>query len=255
MASDLSYVCISDARAGERRTSMADQFATRGVDVSFFDAFDLTDVFLRLPCYDRLARMRRYGRPMSRAEVGRYLGHRAVWHQLVHSGQDALCVMEDDIALLPGFCAATRELYDARAHWDIVRLTACGKQRQPAHAHLASGMKLAWSEQPAGLQCYMVTRAAARRLLDHTRTIVHAIDVALDRYWEHGQRMYVTHPPFAADARTPAEIAGQRLVPTLVQRAKAAYYRKTEARAADAYNRAHRRTYPVVIDTHGHTES
>ena len=41
-------------------------------------------------------------------------------------------------------------------------------------------------EQPNGTQGYLLNRRAARRLLDYTAGMAHAIDQAIDREWEHG---------------------------------------------------------------------
>src|SRR5215813_8278562 len=97
------FVCISLKSAIARRALMQQQFDKLGLDVEFFAAIqpasDLSDV----SAYDAATRMRRYGRPMSRGEVGCFLSHREVWKQLVASDLHAMCVMEDDIQLLEGF--------------------------------------------------------------------------------------------------------------------------------------------------------
>lgn len=228
---------------------MAVQFANHGIDARFFDAFELKGSVDTIPGYDAHGRRRRYGWPLSRGEVGCYLSHRAAWLQLVQSGNETMCVMEDDISLLNGFKAATEELHDTRQHWDMVRLMWINEREQTEYARLPSGSRLMWMESPVGTQSYMITRAAARKMLAYTATITHPIDIAFDRNWEHGQRMYVTSPQFAADTRAPTMITDRPDTRTFIQRLKLKYYRKIERRAMRRFNDAHRPKQPITIGT------
>ncbi|AOJ08639.1 glycosyltransferase family 25 protein [Burkholderia mayonis] len=248
MERGISYVCISLTRAQDRRAKMVEQFANHGINARFFDAFDLKGAVEAIPGYDAAGRQRRYGWQLSRGEVGCYLSHRAAWLQLVQSGKEAMCIMEDDITLLDGFKAATLELYAARQHWDMVRLMWINERQQSEYARLPSGTRLMWMENPVGLQCYMITRTAAQRMLDYTAKITHAIDIAFDRNWEHGQRMYVTSPQFVADTGAPTTITDRPDSRTLMQRLKAKYYRKVERRTSRCFNDEHRPKRPIQIE-------
>ncbi|WP_414143970.1 glycosyltransferase family 25 protein [Burkholderia stagnalis] len=70
MKRGISYVCISLARAQDRRAKMAEQFAAHDIDARFFDAFELKGSVDTIPGYDAAGRQRRYGWPLSRGEVG-----------------------------------------------------------------------------------------------------------------------------------------------------------------------------------------
>lgn len=227
---------------------MAKQFADHGIDARFFDAFELRGAVETIPGYNAVDRQRRYGWQLSLGEVGCYLSHRAAWIQLVQSGNEAMCVMEDDVSLLDGFKAATLELYNARQHWDMVRLMWLNEREQTEYARLPSGMRLMWMESPVGLQCYMITRTAAQHMLDYTAKITHAIDIAFDRNWEHGQRMYVTSPQFVADTGAPTTITDRLDNRTLMQRLKAKYYRKVDRRAARRFSDEYRPKRPIQIE-------
>lgn len=253
MSDDLSYVCISLARAQGRRSGMAEQFAEHKLNVRFFDAVEVSSPVDTVPDYDTEGRLLRYGRPLSRGEVGCYLSHRAVWSELVESSSEAWCILEDDITLLDGFEARTRALFAGRAHWDIVRLMGLAKRPQIEYATLPNDTKLMWvDDQPHGTQCYMITRKAAERMLKYTSKITHPIDIALDRHWEHQQRLYITAPEFVADQCVPTMIEDRAIIDhtdvrSVGQRMKAAYRRKVERLTKWHYNNMHRPTASNTI--------
>ncbi|MBY4753325.1 glycosyltransferase family 25 protein [Burkholderia dolosa] len=211
---NVQYVCISLKKSTDRRQNMTAQFANHGIDGRFFDAIESEGDGQSVHHYNARARTFLYGKPLTRGEIGCYLSHREVWKQLLSSGDDAWCVMEDDIVLLPGFTAATRELAACREHWDIVRLYGIFKNPQIEYAALPSGTRLMWMDvHPLGTQCYVITRAAAQRMLAHSEKIMHPIDDTIDQNWKHKLRLYITSPEFVADgnfASTIGPLAGRQ---------------------------------------------
>jgi glycosyl transferase, family 25 len=237
----MKYICISLKSALDRRAAMEMQFAEHGLNVEFFEAIqpaaDLSDV----PSYDASDRMRRYGRPMSRGEVGCYLSHREVWKQLIGSNLEAICVMEDDIQLLEGFEATVNELFEHRQHWDIVRLVSLNKHPAVPYAVLPSGLKVVWTDRASvGTQCYLVTRAAAERLLEHSKRIVHAIDTTIDRHCEHRQRLLLTVPEVVRALPVPSTLGPRVGEPTFSMRMREKFFRRLDKLAAARYNQVHR---------------
>lgn len=249
MGRGLSYVCISLVGSTARREMMIKQFEQRGIDARFFNALEIRGPVENIPGYDAKARQRRYGWPLKKGEVGCYLSHRAVWHQLIESGDEAWCVMEDDIALADGFKTTTAELFDARKHWDVVRLMGLNKRPQREYAVLPGGAKVMWMDRhPVGTQCYVITRDAAARLLAYTDRIFHPIDVALDRNWEHGLRLFITSPEFVSDAEFASTMTGQAIKQqSLAGRLKAKLYRRIDKCSAALYNMRNRPTKPVML--------
>lgn len=194
----LSYVCISLTRSPERRKRMLGQFSLRRLDARIFDAIDIEVPVELVPGYDVKARRRCYGYPLNKGEVGCYMSHRAVWRQLLDSHDAAWCVMEDDILISEAFKPAVEGIFARREDWDVVRLTYLNDHHQVEYAVLDDSLKLMWMGGPAnGMQAYLITRHGAARLLDQTRRILHAIDVVLDRQWEHRLRLFVTSPELA----------------------------------------------------------
>jgi glycosyl transferase family 25 len=229
---------------------MTEQFAQHGIDARFFSAFEIHGPVENVPGYDAQARRRRYGFQLTKGEVGCYLSHRAVWHQLVESGDDAWCVMEDDLMLVDGFKKTTAELYETRAHWDVVRLMGIIKRPQTEYAVLGSGVKVMWMDrQPVGSQCYVLTRDAAIRLLDYTDKILHALDIAIDRHWEHGLRLFITSPEFVSHAAIASTIGPRDASKTLAIRMKEKLYRRLDKFSAALYNARNRPTKPTHLSS------
>ncbi len=229
---------------------MSKQFEQRGIDARFFNAIEIRGPVEKVPGYDAKARALRYGWPLKKGEVGCYLSHRAVWKQLVESGDEAWCVMEDDVVLADAFKTITAELFDAREHWDVVRLFGLNKRPQREYAVLSSGAKVVWLDRhPAGTQCYVITRDAAARLLSYTDRIRHPIDLAVDRNWEHGLRLFITSPEFVSVAGFPSTIADEGLKQSIPGRLTAKLYRRVDKCLAAVYNMRNRPTKPLRLST------
>ncbi|MFT4432070.1 glycosyltransferase family 25 protein [Caballeronia sp. 15715] len=242
------FVCISLERARERRALMARQFQAHGIDVQFFSGIEPRSPADAINESDFSARMRRYGRPMSEGEIGCYLSHREVWKQLVDSGDDAWCIMEDDIALRSGFVATVWELASNRDHWDVVRLMGLNRNERIPYAKLPSGTQLMWMDrQPVGLQCYMLTRAGAAALLAHTHKIVHAIDTAVDRHWEHKLRLFVTEPEYVETVDMVSTVGFRPGITSLSTRVREKIYRRIDKTMAALYNAKRRPQRPIHL--------
>jgi glycosyl transferase family 25 len=248
MVSRVSYVCISLTGATERRTLMTRQFKEHSLDVQFFNGIEVLDPAFDVSTAELAARMRRYGRPLSNGEIGCYLSHREVWKQLVNSRDDACCVMEDDIALHSGFRVAVDELIAHREHWDVVRLMGLNRRERIPSADLPSGMQLMWMDrQPVGTQCYVISREGAAALLKHTNSIVHAIDTAIDRHWEHRLRLFVTEPEFVSTVDMGSTVGSRPGTTTLSMFVKEKLYRRLDKFTAARYNSKHRPRRSIVI--------
>jgi glycosyl transferase, family 25 len=248
MAGGGSYVCISLARAHERRALMKRQFEKQGIKVQFFDGIEPTGPLDCIENYDEARRVRLHGVPLTHGEVGCFLSHREVWRNLVASGGSACCVMEDDIVLRDGFRAAVEELFATRAHWDMVRLMGIVKTRpRIPTAVLASGMKLMWMKRhPDGTQCYVITREAAIRMLENTDRFFNAVDNAIDRHWDHRLRLYITSPEFVDLAEGESMIGARPTPRSLLVRLRVKFHRRVDKLRMAIYHWRHRPRQPTV---------
>lgn len=90
--------------SSERRASIARALDERGVAFRFEDAYDarsLSDAEVDMVSDQRAAQLR-YGRALTRGELGCFASHRSVWRKIVVSGRSAV-VLEDDALLEDAF--------------------------------------------------------------------------------------------------------------------------------------------------------
>ncbi len=168
-----------------------------GLAWSFFDAIRVSEP---PPEYDRDARRRWFGFDLSLGEIGCFLSHRALWLACTRSGERAWCILEDDLAVLPGF-AETLAAVEAAAGWDIVRLMQLLPRRGWVQQRLPGGRSLLmFPRQPSGGQGYLVTPHGASVMLAYTRRIWEPMDNAVDTYWRHGLNVFGVDPPVIAVA-------------------------------------------------------
>lgn len=227
---------------------MAAQFKQHEIDGHIFDAIEIEGGVENIPGYSDSARKFLYGAALTKGQIGCYLSHREVWKQLVASGDDVWCVMEDDIRLEQGFKAATEELYSFREHWDVVRLYGIFDNPQIEYASLPSGMKLMWMDlHPLGTQCYVISRSAAMRLLETTEKIRVPIDDALDQNWKHKLRLYLTSPKFVSDLNFSSTIGHLDGSQTIAYRLCVKPFRRLRKLAPMLFNARNRPASPIKL--------
>lgn len=79
------------------------------------------------------------------------------------------------------------------------------------YAHLDHNLILrAYDRPPSGMQGYLITPRAARRLVAHANRIVWPIDETLDQYWKHGLRLCTALPAAIGIADTFESTIGDR---------------------------------------------
>jgi len=179
--------CVSLADEHARRDYMRRQLDACGLPYRFFDAVRI-DLARGWPDnYARQQRLRHSGVDMRAGEMGCYLSHREIWKAFL-AGDDELClVLEDDVEIGPDFAAVVNALCDDTRDWEFVRLTGVFPRTAfPLRRVAGEHFLVNYLAQPNGTQGYLLNRRAARRLVDYTADMAHAIDMAIDREWEHG---------------------------------------------------------------------
>ena len=179
--------CVSLADEHARRDYMRRQLDACGLPYRFFDAVRI-DLARGWPeSYARQQRLRHSGIDMRAGEMGCYLSHREIWKAFL-AGDDELClVLEDDVEIGPDFAAVVNALCDDTRDWEFVRLTGVFPRTAfPLRRVAGEHFLVNYLAQPNGTQGYLLNRRAARRLVDYTADMAHAIDMAIDREWEHG---------------------------------------------------------------------
>jgi len=204
-----------DQRARSRQVSIAMQFEFSLVVISFPDSArreriraNLESLSIpwrffdarreprdHLPCYDNTESVRFWGRGLSKSEIGCAASHLDILTELAKSQQEKwLLVIEDDVALDPGF--------DYRTLVELCKRIGIGYLRLYAR-HLARSRHVTWLGQrelirfkkaPMGTQAYLISNQNARSFVEVVRRISRPIDWEMDRLWAIGLYNYALFP-------------------------------------------------------------
>lgn len=223
-----TITCISLADQHERRAFMKTQLDACGIPYRFMDAIRV-DLKNGWPAsYQREQRLRHSCIDLRAGEMGCYMSHRQVWQQFLQSTEELCFVLEDDVQLHADFAPTIRALIGRRDAWEFVRLFGMFKRPTRSLLELGGAHRLVdYDKQPSGMQGYLMNRAAAARLVDHTQQMIYPIDVAIDRDWEHGVPMtgvepsVISHPELFETTLG----SGQRVKLSLRQKLIREYYR------------------------------
>ncbi|MFP1646719.1 glycosyltransferase family 25 protein [Pontitalea aquivivens] len=137
-----------------------------------------------------------YPFPLRPAEVATFLSHRACWQAIVNQGLDAALILEDDVALEePAFSRALEAAQALMVQGDMVRFPI--KMREKPGKILSAGVDpcvMVPRSIGLGMVVQIVTRDAARVLLEKTRHFDRPVDTYLQMRWDHGLRVLTVWP-------------------------------------------------------------
>jgi glycosyl transferase, family 25 len=192
--------------ATERRTVFAEAARGARADWRFVDASSSPPA--DVPYTDQAAALR-FGRPLSRGEIGCFASHLAAWKSLLASNDGQRIVLEDDTIVDWPLMDRIAEVDFAGLGIDLVRFYSTHAFKHSVaierflgpHTHLLQtrGMFL-------GTQGYMVTRRAAQRLVELARSITMPVDWFMTRYWAYGFRNYCVFPFPLIERFVPSDI-------------------------------------------------
>jgi glycosyl transferase family 25 len=112
-----------------------------------------------------------------------------LWTRLLDDDADQYIVLEDDVIADWAMMQTLARTDFRRAGISYLRLYYLSPSPFIVRdeAFLRRGTRLLELTAHAfGSQAYVITRAAARKLVEHCRTVRRPIDDELDRYWDHG---------------------------------------------------------------------
>lgn len=153
-------------------------------------------------------------RPLQKGELGCYSSHYQLWAWLENNTEyDQMVVIEDDVAMdwifLSEFCKTNltskgidylRLFAKMPSPWKFVTSPFFDKYR-----HL-----IQFTGYPLGTQAYVVTREGARKFRENGQNITAAVDVYMDRTWEHGVMNLAIFPFPAYERYQPSSIGESR---------------------------------------------
>ena len=115
---------ISLPEAAARRMLITQQMGTLGLIYSLINGVRPDPAQLDKTGYHHSERMRRYGYPMARGEIGCFLAHQSVW-RLVQEQTEKCLILEDDAVIL-GLKPSLLDALQANPY-PMVRLAGLGR--------------------------------------------------------------------------------------------------------------------------------
>jgi GR25 family glycosyltransferase involved in LPS biosynthesis len=192
MESALSLVVISFPDSA-RRDRIRANLEPLSIPWEFFDA--RREPRDDQPHYNSTESVRFWGRGLSKSEIGCAASHLDILMKLAKSRHEKwLLVIEDDVALDPGF--------DYKALVHLCKTSSIGYLRLYAR-HVARSRHIVWLGQrelirfkkaPMGTQAYLISSQQARSFVETVRTISRPIDWEMDRFWANGLYNYALFP-------------------------------------------------------------
>lgn len=209
------FVINLETSAG-RRADMTERLAPLGIPYSFFNAVNGRALDIdHLPLYAKTERRLLFGKDMTPGEIGCLLSHRAVYQHMVDHNIDCAIVMEDDVFIEPVFPQVIREILAAKLPWDIIRFLAYEKVQKigrdvcalPTKPYTLARLPTA----SGGAYCYMLTLAAAKRLLALMQRNALPVDALHSYTWRTKLETFILRPsPVSADMDIPSTIGDTR---------------------------------------------
>jgi glycosyl transferase, family 25 len=194
----------------QRRAEFSQQISGFDLDWSFFSAY--RGVVSPLE-YNELAARRRFGYALSPSEIGCYTSHFKCWEWLAQSEYEQAVIFEDDVLV------DWRAIQDLAKHnfsdygihflrlfathpmqWKIIKFRFLSP-----HYHLIRTRNICF-----GLQGYILSKAAAQRLVSNYAKITSPVDWIPTRYWEHKLENYSLFPFPVIERHVPSTIGDKR---------------------------------------------
>ena len=149
-------------------------------------------------------RQRHLGRPLSRGEIARALGHLAVLERVVRDRVAHACVLEDAVTIADDLPEILDVLMAGSGEWDLVLLGHYSTSRAAALGAETTNRQLPLNDRRTigrvaefanGAHAYMVTCEGAERLVAHARPLRMPIEWLTGYAPAAGVRLFAVSPP------------------------------------------------------------
>lgn len=191
------YVLNLD-RSPDRLAEMRRRLDAAGLALERVPAVDGRDA-IQTDNYDTAANRQHYLAPLSRSEIACFLTHRLAWRTFLEGAQPAAIFLEDDVRPL-GTAADTAALLAQLASAPHARLCKLNSLRPPTKNRAPVRLRrcLLPSLTAAALA---MNRSAAQALLGFTEKFHEPVDIAIQRWWDHGVEVFEVDPPLFHEER------------------------------------------------------
>lgn len=196
--SNMKNVVISLPSATRRRALMEREFERLQLQFHFHDAIDGATLSAeQRAMVDEVAARRKALYSRSPGEIACWLSHMAVLSEFACGESESMAVFEDD-ARLKGNLASVLEALSIDTHgFDIVKLS-CRRRNFKIYkcADLLPGYSIGIiNGYDLGSDGYVISRSAAKQLVDSFPKYVRPMDQLITRYWENRLAVGYMHPP------------------------------------------------------------
>jgi glycosyl transferase, family 25 len=192
---DIPAWMINLPRATARRAKMDARLARLPFSVTVFPGVDGKAEEARLlTTVDIPAFERNMGRKILIGGIGCYHSHLGVWRAFLETGRPVALVIEDDVVLHGDFVQAIDHALAIEGHWDFLKLNAIRAKLRIPQGQIGPYTLNAYAGPATGTGAYLITRAAAERLLPLMLPVTRATDHEINRFFRHGLRLFGLEP-------------------------------------------------------------
>jgi glycosyl transferase family 25 len=190
---------ISLPSAVERRRVVVEGFEQLNIPFELVDGVDGNALSsAEWHRYSRRRSLLETGRPLARGELGCALSHLGLYERMQRESIPRAVVVEDDVVPTPDLLPVLRELDRVPDGWDVVTLHALFDIADPAPVGdevVAGRYRVCRYRGPLfGAQCYVITLAAATRMLAVGRPVGLPADDLLFRRFPARLRVFGIEP-------------------------------------------------------------
>ncbi len=209
MTQQIPIFIINLERSAERRKKIGDQFNTIKLDYEFYKAIDGRELdWKSIANYAHSYRLKEFGRDMTPNEIACYLSHYSLFERILNEGHEMALIIEDDVKITEELPAVLAGIQNIKTPWDMIRLASSRNRKFDVLESVTETTDFVKLKGNAcGAVGYILNRSGAKKLCDYCKTIIHPIDIAMDRVWENKLQIRAVFPfPIVHDDNVQSDI-------------------------------------------------
>ncbi len=177
-----------------RKNFITKQLNNTGINFKIFDAITPSSKIEFKHYYNERRTEIHYGRPLMKTELACALSHISLWKKLINQDKyKHFLILEDDVTIDKGINNLLKS-YDFSS-LDLIKFSGQHQRPEKKIASLIQGRKLYLQAYgPLDASGYLISKNAARTILPHALKLNFAIDVIMDRSFEHKIPIYSVKP-------------------------------------------------------------
>ncbi len=149
-----------------------------------------------LQYYDEKKNRELYFAALKTAEIACFLSHRKAWYAFLAGVEHNLCILEDDVEFVVNPEPALKMIDSVLTDSGPTMIKLFNRKAGHTNEEFSVTEFKPVSQRliPLGTQGYCLNRDGAKRLLAFSEKFFEPVDVALQRWWDHGVKTLVLQP-------------------------------------------------------------